>query len=731
MTKPTKLACVIGFICSQGMISNTAVAADDYYLNEVVVSATRTEQQVRDIAASVSSVNADDIEKSMAQNIKQALDEEPGVTLSGNGRFGLEGINIRGRSHDYVKTLVDGVELPLGYDPGANVMRKYNNTIELDTLAVIEVNKGPISSLYGSDALAGAMVVRTKKPEDILADGEGSAFNIKTGYISADDSFKATAEMANRTGNLETMLIYTHRTGHEQETYGGADILGKEREKADPLSYDSDNLLAKAYYQVNDEHRIGVIAEYFKREQDTDIQSEENYTINMGSMAYIYSNVSGNDEDTRSRFSLEHEWQANLTAFDQLKWQVSYLDSDSEHDNFDHRVLEMNGMAMSSINRNRYRSGEDSSWQADAQMLKAFEFEHGYHELVYGGSYIRNEFELSYANVDLDSGNITEASTEVPGAKSTKWGVFVQDQMFLHDEKLVINAGLRYDKFKAEPNAGSGYEVAENDALTGRLGIVYHWDNAFSTYAQISQGYKSPTAQDLYYSYEMGAVLLSNPDLKPEENLAYEVGLRYNTTATKLSLAAYYNDYTNFIESKMVSEAHPDYDGKEVWTKDNIASAKIYGIEFKANWDLAKLLNTPEGFNAGLSLNYSEGEDKDTGDAIDTVSPLTSVASLGYDAPSELFGGKLSVTAVAGKYDNDWSNANNVTNADAPGYARVDLTGYYQPIDNLTLRAGVFNVTDVKYWDYMDLANVDMDSSGIGQRTQPGRNWGVDLSYSF
>ncbi|BDM62968.1 ligand-gated channel [Shewanella sp. NFH-SH190041] len=731
MIKRKKLACCIGLICSQGLLPAQAQNNDEYYLDEVVVSATRTEQQVRDIAASISRVDAKQIEQSMAQDLQQALADEPGVTLSGTGRFGLSGVNIRGRDANYVKTLVDGVELPAGYNPGADMMRKYNNTIELDTLAVLEVNKGPISSLYGSDALAGTMVVRTKDPADLLADGDGSAFGVKSGYASADDSVKATAEMANRTGALETLFIYTHRQGHEQKTHGGADIVGENRGEADPLNYRSDNLLAKVYYQLNDAHTLGLAAEHFTREQNIDLLSREGDSIKMGPLVYLYSDVHGRDEDSRTRVSIEHDWQANITLFDQLQWQLAYLQSDSNHDNYDHLDKEMHGKPLSSQNRNRHRAGEDNSWQADIQLLKALEFNHGYHELIYGASYIRNEFSLHYQDIDMDTGKVTDKHAEVPGAKSDKWGVFIQDQMFLAEEKLVLNTGLRYDKFKAQPDAISGYASAENDALTARLGAVYHWNNTLSSYTQISQGFKAPTVQDLYYSYEMGAVLAPNPDLKAEESLAYEMGLRYNTEATKLTFATYYNDYKNFIEDKMINPADPEHDGKEVWTKVNVARAKIYGAEFSANWDLAKLFTAPNGLTAGFNVNYSKGEDKQTGAAIDTVAPLSSSASLGYDAPDERFGGKLTVTAVAGKSGNEWSNDNEVDNIKAPGYVKADLTTYYQPVHGLMIRAGLFNVTDVKYWDYMDLAGIDKGDTGLDRRTQPGRNWGVDVSYRF
>ena len=83
--------------------------------------------------------------------------------------------------------MVDGVEQPPSYNPGADVMRFNQNMYETDTLAAIEINKGPSSTLYGSDALGGAVLMRTKNPEDLLAaSGDDTAVGFKTGYHSAD-----------------------------------------------------------------------------------------------------------------------------------------------------------------------------------------------------------------------------------------------------------------------------------------------------------------------------------------------------------------------------------------------------------------------------------------------------------------------------------------------------------------------------------------------------------------
>jgi hemoglobin/transferrin/lactoferrin receptor protein len=75
-------------------------------------------------------------------------------------------------------------------------------------------------------------------------------------------------------------------------------------------------------------------------------------------------------------------------------------------------------------------------------------------------------------------------------------------------------------------------------------------------------------------------------------------------------------------------------------------------------------------------------------------------------------------------------------NVDAPGYAVVDLTAYYRPMQDLTLRAGLFNAFDTKYWLHDDLRSKTVVPGSMSPKnydlyTQPGRNWSVTLEYLF
>lgn len=253
--------------------------AETYTFDEVVVSATRTEQSKQDASSAIETVSSDDIDKEMAGDIKEALKYTPGVRIKGSGRFGISGANIRGVSDSRVKMMVDGVQQPVPYSAGRTEQRSYPNSIEIDTLQRIEINKGPSSTLYGSDALGGVVLLRTKQPQDLLlTDGDETRFGLKSTYSSANAEFKNTLSWANRSGKLETLLMGTYAQGNETETHGsGSEVIGPDRGAANPADTQLANILGKAYYQFSDKQRIGFTAEYYTKDYDEDELNYEGY----------------------------------------------------------------------------------------------------------------------------------------------------------------------------------------------------------------------------------------------------------------------------------------------------------------------------------------------------------------------------------------------------------------------------------------------------------------------
>ncbi|CAH0529633.1 TonB-dependent hemoglobin/transferrin/lactoferrin family receptor [Vibrio hippocampi] len=732
MRNKTILASSIVLALSQG-----AHAEEAYTFDEVVVSATRTEQNKTDVSSSIESVDSEQIDSSLSTDLKDALKTTPGVDATTSGRFGISGFNIRGMDGDRVKVVVDGVQQVTPFNPGGGATQAiYPNAIELDTLTSIEVNKSASSTLYGSNALGGVVVLKTKDPEDFLVtDGDENRFGLKSSYSSKDEQFKNTLTWAMRQGDLETILIGTYAQGSETENYGGNNIEGDDRTSVDPADKELNNVLAKAYYNLNDANRVGIVFERYDYEYDENRLSGNEFNDYGPYGHFGYEDSTSNDSNVRTRYGINHEWKANNVIFDNLFWQVNYQTTETTNENYANvSIYDAAGYFGYTPGftydggRNRIRQAEEKTWQIDSQFDKLLEFGNDYHELTYGFSYLHTDFSLYNRDIFFEDSSLNgPGSTTVPDAELIQWGVFAQDNMFLLDESLVINLGLRYDSFKATPSADAGFETEfdenSNDALTGQVGAVYHFNENLSTFAQISQGFKAPTVKQLYFEYDTGSEYIPNPDLEAEKSTSYEIGLRGQNDFTQFELVGYFNKYKDFIATVDLGENAAT--GKDQVTVVNLDKVEIKGIEYSQTLLLDRLSFVPQGIYSTVSLAYSEGEDKSTGQSLDSIAPLTGVFGFGYDNIAHRFGGLATLKVVDRK--TDWYSDDNIETA---GYGVFDVTAYYQPATDLTLRAGVFNLFDKKYFDYQDLSGYD-SSDNYQRLSQPGRNWGVSLDYQF
>ena len=151
---------VRGGLCASVMTLAFPAAAEERE-DTVVVTASATEQNLKDAPASISVITQQDLQKKPIQNLKDVLQEVPGIQLTNEGD-NRQGVSIRGLSSSYTLILVDGKRVN-----SRNAVFRHNdfdlNWIPVDAIERIEVVRGPMSSLYGSDALGGVVNIITRK----------------------------------------------------------------------------------------------------------------------------------------------------------------------------------------------------------------------------------------------------------------------------------------------------------------------------------------------------------------------------------------------------------------------------------------------------------------------------------------------------------------------------------------------------------------------------------------
>ena len=726
-------------------------------MNQVTVTATRTARELQDVASSVSIITEKEIEQNLVTDMAELVRYEPGVNVTNDNRTGSGSFNIRGMDGNRVRITIDGVDQPKAFDSTKVFLRSQRNYIDVDTLKSVEIVKGPASTVHGSDAVGGVVAFMTKDPADYLnVPGDTTYASIKASYASADDGFNETLSLANRTGDLESMLVYTRRDAHEQKTHGGTDIDGDARGQANPQKGGSNNLLGKVQYQLTDDQRIGLTAEWFDADIMTNIRSLQGSQATGNDSAY--NRFDADDTTKRTRLGLKHEWHTSNVVFDTLQWSLNWQHAETNqvtHDamlvDIDPNILVENLQPQERLRDYVYA---ETSWQLDLNLGKGVDFDSHSHLLSYGLSYERKEQEnLNTTSYLLNPANepTPDISRYAPLVTVNHIGFYLQDEISFLNDRLLVGPGIRYDHYAPDTRSDAFYTGQVNeqayDKWSFKLGAVYEFTDTISGFAQFSQGFSTPDLFAMYFEENRpnGAPvqITPNPNLTPETSNSFEVGLRAENQLGSAEITTFYNTYDDFIELQFQGLRFEGFVPVMQFQYENLSVATIKGVEFKSQLLLDEILSAPVGSRLNMAAAWSQGEGGERGaeQPLNSIAPLTAVLGLGYDAPTGNWGSDLHWTLVAGKDESDISqgdaaagdmNENGSGEQFAtPGYGLLDLTVYYKPHENVTINAGIFNITDKQYWAWDDVRGLSADYVGLDRYTQPGRNYSVSIKWEI
>jgi hemoglobin/transferrin/lactoferrin receptor protein len=715
---------------------NTAIAADNA-METITVTAARVERSLSEIAGTVTVISAATIEENLNRDIRDLIRYEPGISVSGGGRFGLNGFTIRGVGGDRVLTQVDGTPTSdeFSFGPFLSARRDF---VDVDALKTVEIIRGPASSLYGSDALGGVVSFMTKDPADYLGAGKKPLYaSIKGGYTSEDNSYVTSATLAAGNDIIQGMLLATYREGDQTETFfdSGAGDNGPSRAEADLFDFTSQNLLAKVVITPNDEHRIRLIAETFVGDSVSNALSGAN-TSTRG----VLTTVSlADDTRDRRRLSLSHEYKASDALIDRAFAQVFHQESES-------RQITNQQQVSRGAPRNRVRESifSQSITGFELQFDKSFDVGTTGHYLVFGFDYELTE------SFNLRDGGTTDAITGAmvreftplptrgfPNSETEETSFYIQDEISLLAGKLTLTPGLRWDRFGLDPEIDSVFlagnpgtalpEPFSDDRFTAKIGSVYQFNDTYSLFAQFAQGFRAPPFDDVNVGFTNllgGYTTLPNANLEAETSDSIEVGLRFVAENASASLVVFNNKYDNFIES-LAPQGVNTATGLIEFQAANREEVVIRGIEFKGDWRFTEI----EGLSAIASAAYSRGEDKQTGEPVNTVDPLRMVLGFAYES-GNVWNSQLVLTVVD-RQDRIDNTAAVSEFFQAPGYATIDLLGGYNFTDKASMNFGIFNLTNRKYWEWGDVVGREFDDVALNRFTRPGINASMSVRYEF
>lgn len=702
-------------------------AAPALQLEKTTISATRTEQRTDSVPNTVTVLDQQDIDRKTVKNIKDLVRYEPGVSVSGTGsRFGLAGFTIRGIGGNRILTQVDGVPVPdaFAFGPFLDARRNY---VDPDTLKRVEIIRGPASSLYGSDAIGGAVSFLTKDAADYLKPGDDAYARLKTGYDGADDSWSRSATFAGRQGSLDGLLHLGRRDGQALDTHGGRGGIGASREAANHQDYRADNLLAKIGWTYLGDDRLQLTYEHYEDAADTRVLSEYSTTATVRTS-------DATDNTDRQRISLQHHLALATPLSDHAEWQLSYQESQLRQ-----RTDQQRFSAGSLRERSRDSTYQEDLWAFNGKIDKAFDTGQASHLLIYGVDVKRQQssdlrrgrevFASSGLPVAAIPGDERFPLSDFPDPTSIEYAFFVQDNIELG--RWTLLPGLRYDHYQMKPQVTPHYLNSQpldrnpsdyrDEALSPKLGVTYQLDDAHSVYGQYAAGFRAPNAVDIFgefVNFARNYQTIANPGLKPETSDSYEIGVRGQYPSGSFGVALFYNRYDDFIEQVTLA-SDPTGAGRMTFQYQNLDRVTIRGAEARGELFLDRV-GMPAGSRLRSAIAYARGKDQASGQPLNSVDPLKAVLGLGYDAPSGQFGGELTWTLAAAKQRVDQTQIAN--QFEPAGYGTLDLSAYWHIGSGIAVNAGLFNLTDKQYWQWGDVRSLTENSQSLGRYAQPGRH---------
>ena len=598
-----------------------ALAEETVKLESTVVTATKTKKELSGVTASVDVITSDEIKMMGASTLKNIIEKTPGLAMQ-YGRFphpsskSKSAISIRGMGCNGTLMLIDGKRM------GGETENPYEmDRIPADMIERIEIVKGPMSTLYGSDALGGVINIITKKPSK---DKVHMSLNLKGGMNDSGEGEEYNAGF-NVRGTIRK-LGYTFFTNYnetkpytEREIYTSKALNPKTNQPV--LGDDQHGQTGEIDVTYRDEAEVlntGLALDYdftdaLSAEVDFNFFQEDREGFYRGAskkprpgempQAAMILDTPVKSVDDNKRF--DYSSSINYRFTDMLTGRVRAYKSEYEKRN---RTTALNFTAP--VNKKFSADVDITGYEAETIWAVTDK-----HLLVTGGEYREVSRDSSAINPDPKSYDFVNDTHRFKA-------LYLQDEWQITDTMNAI-FGMRYDDIS----------YADNE-VTFKAGIVKKFLPMLRVRVNYSEGYRAPDTAELYVIApspgdipRIGAesildgVKETTHTLDPESLKSYEIGIGGETEKFSYSIAFFFNDSKDKIELERVDE---DKDGVDDYqTYVNKTDVETKGLELDAGYN----------FGYGISANFSwlelDTEDKETGD--DLLFNPDRTLSLGFD----------------------------------------------------------------------------------------------------
>ncbi|MBH5329564.1 TonB-dependent hemoglobin/transferrin/lactoferrin family receptor [Eikenella sp. S3360] len=737
------------------------------------------------------------LDREMVQDIRDMVRYDPGISVAEGGRAGSNGFSIRGVDKDRVAIVVDGLDQGESRSSSAfqelfGAYGNFNanrNAAEMEHMSEVTISKGADSITAGSGALGGAVIYRTKSPRDYVDEEKPYYVAMKTGYFSRSEQWLASITAAGRLGGFDALVVGTVRNGHETKNhdegknvnlnfnnnyqFGWTTYSGVARGIPDPQNTEDHSDLFRLGYHFNDRNYLSGIYETTRQDRETDELS--NLFQSYGDTSYRYRR----DVAYRRRVGLEYEnllewgpWNKLTVNFDRQKIRMTTMTWDIPTQAYINRVGRNaeNYFIRRSLNyeTNQFKIAADKHF--DLSQNTTWDMAYGI-----GGSRKRNtNNNTSYFSFVFYPDRLASNSDHkefLVSTQSTNYNVY-WNNTFRFSERFKLNLGVRYDRTRMHTLDTDSF----NPDVKGQLEAKGIWNQqarfsapsyvaaldwnispSVTLQGKYSTGFRAPTTDEMWFYFPNTLFYVEpNPALKAERSKNFELGVDVHGNWGHVRLSGYktrYSDFIDFVHRGFREVRTWNYTTKtlsnreyaDVYQNENRSRADIKGVELKARWNLDSI-GLPEGSYTTLAANYTKGE-ADGHIPINAIQPFNGVIGFGYQQPDNRWGVDLNISYFARKKPEDTIASYDDTGRTFPFVRHssniwlADLTANYQFRKHLTIRGGIYNLFNRRYYTWETLRSIrefgtvnrvdNQTHAGIERFSAPGRNFSLVIEAKF
>ena len=512
-------------------------------LNELVVTGSRYERQLKDVPVITRVISREEIETVNPVDFTTLLEYTlPGIQFYYNTMSQVPEITYQGMDAKAVLFLLDGERIS-GESGDSNIDYSRFNVNDIER---IEVVRGAASTLYDSRAIGGVINIITKKSVRPFTASMHTRYAGKKGQ-----SYSASAGV-----NLHRFSSLTSFGWRKRDSYLVKDEQGKQKEIINP-----DGSVTKS---KTDPVAFNI---YGYSIMDVSQKLSYNFSDRFTGSARISYYTNKRDKYDNARY---YQRYRDLILSGKLKWQFA-----------DNQNLDLSYIRDNYIKDNVYVDDDERVYgNVNSTIRLYYTGMFGKHTLSGGVDLLREDMKHHFMK-------------DTATVHMNQYSFCLQDDWQLTDKMNVV-VGVRGDK-------GGSYRLH----FTPKVSVLYRPLKTITLRAGYSQGYRIPNLKELYQEFNMGGMgimMYGNKDLKPEEGTQISASVEYDYKGLNLSVSTYHNRYKNKISYEYISPGK-SWNMKYV----NALNVKTTGVEVTANYKLPFGLRFSGGYSYVYDYDERDG----------------------------------------------------------------------------------------------------------------------------